>query len=203
LFASTSEVYGDAEVVPTPESYWGKVNPIGPRSCYDEGKRFAEALLVAYHNQYGLDVKIPRIFNSYGPRLREDGFYGRAMSRFIMQALMNRPITVYGDGKQTRSFCYVTDTVTGLMLLTANKKAKGEVVNVGNSQEVTILELAEKIKKITQCKSSVTFHPLPKDDPKRRCPSTSKLEALVGWKPQVRFEDGLRRTITWFSSKTP
>jgi UDP-glucuronate decarboxylase len=202
LFASTSEVYGDAEVVPTPESYWGKVNPIGPRSCYDEGKRFAEALLVAYHKQYGLDVKIPRIFNSYGPRLREDGLYGRAMSRFIMQALADDPITVYGDGKQTRSFCYVTDTITGLMLLTANEKAKGEAVNVGNAQEVTILELAKRIKEITRCKSPVTFHPLPKDDPKRRCPDTSKLQALVGWKPQVRFEDGLRRTITWFSSKT-
>lgn len=202
LFASTSEVYGDAAVVPTPESYWGKVNPIGPRSCYDEGKRFAEALLVAYHKEYGLDVKIPRIFNSYGPRLREDGLYGRAMSRFIMQALTNKPITVYGDGKQTRSFCYVTDTVTGLMLLTANKKAKGEVVNVGNAQEVTILELARRIKEITKCKSPVTFHPLPKDDPKRRCPDTTKLEAIVGWKPQIRYEDGLRRTVTWFSSKT-
>jgi UDP-glucuronate decarboxylase len=201
LFASTSEVYGDAEIVPTPENYWGKVNPIGPRSCYDEGKRFAEALLVAYHKQYGLDVKIPRIFNTYGPRLREDGLYGRAMSRFIMQALTDDSITVYGDGKQTRSFCYVTDTVTGLMLLTANKKAKGEVVNVGNSQEVTIIELANRIKEITRCKSPVTFHPLPKDDPKRRCPNTSKLETLVGWKPQFRFEDGLRRTITWFSSK--
>lgn len=202
LFASTSEVYGDAEVVPTAESYWGKVNPIGPRSCYDEGKRFAEALLVAYRKQYGLDVKIPRIFNSYGPRLREDGLYGRAMSRFIMQALTDDPITVYGDGKQTRSFCYVTDTVTGLMLLTTNKKAKGEVVNVGNAQEVTIIELARRIKEITKCRSPVTFHPLPKDDPKRRCPDTSKLETLVGWKPQVRFEDGLRRIITWFSSKT-
>ncbi|MBN1245722.1 SDR family oxidoreductase [Candidatus Bathyarchaeota archaeon] len=201
LFASTSEVYGDAEVVPTPESYWGKVNPIGPRSCYDEGKRFAEALLVAYHKQYGLDVKIPRIFNSYGPRLREDGLYGRAMSRFIAQARANDAITVYGDGKQTRSFCYITDTVTGLMLLTTNEKAKGEVVNIGNSKEMTILELAKRIKEITKCKSPVTFHPLPKDDPKRRCPYMSKLDALVGWKPQVKFEDGLRRTIKWFSSK--
>jgi UDP-glucuronate decarboxylase len=198
LFASTSEVYGDAEVVPTPESYWGKVNPIGPRSCYDEGKRFAEALLVAYYKQYGLDVKIPRIFNSYGPRLREDGLYGRAMSRFIMQALRNEPITVYGDGKQTRSFSYVTDTATGLMLLATSRKAKGEVVNVGNSQEVTILELAKRIKQITGCGSPVTFHPLPKDDPKRRCPDSSKLEKLVGWKPQVSFEDGLKRTIMWF-----
>ena len=201
LFASTSEVYGDAEVVPTPESYWGKVNPIGPRSCYDEGKRFAESLLMAYYKQYGLDVKIPRIFNSYGPRLREDGLYGRAMSRFIMQALTDKPITIYGDGKQTRSFCYITDTVTGLMLLATSDKATGEVVNVGNSQEVTILELANKIKELTKCGSSLTFHPLPKDDPKRRCPDTSKLEKLAGWKPQVEFEDGLKRTITWFSSK--
>jgi UDP-glucuronate decarboxylase len=199
LFASTSEVYGDAEVVPTPESYWGKVNPIGPRSCYDEGKRFAEALLIAYHKQYGLDVKIPRIFNSYGPRLREDGLYGRAMSRFIMQALANEPITVYGDGKQTRSFCYITDTVTGLMLLATCEKAKGEVVNVGNAREVTIIELAKKIKELTKCEPSLAFHPLPKDDPKRRCPDTSKLEDLVGWKPQVEFEKGLKRTIKWFS----
>jgi UDP-glucuronate decarboxylase len=201
LFASTSEVYGDAEVVPTPESYWGKVNPIGPRSCYDEGKRFAESLLMAYHKQYGLEVKIPRIFNSYGPRLREDGLYGRAMSRFIMQALTDKPITIYGDGKQTRSFCYITDTVTGLMLLATSDKATGEVVNVGNSLEVTILELANKIKKLTKCGSSLTFHPLPKDDPKRRCPDTGKLEKLVGWKPKIEFEDGLKRTITWFSRK--
>ena len=201
LFASTSEVYGDTEVIPTPETYWGKVNPIGPRSCYDEGKRFAEALLMAYSKQYGLDVRIPRIFNSYGPRLREDGLYGRAMSRFILQALTNQPITVYGDGKQTRSFCYITDTVTGLMLLTTNPKAKGEVVNVGNTQEITILELGQKIKEITKCKSNIEFHPLPKDDPKRRCPDTTKLEKLVGWKPNVTFEEGLKRTITWFSQK--
>ena len=201
LFASTSEVYGDAEVVPTPETYWGKVNPIGPRSCYDEGKRFAEALLMAYGKQYGLDVKVPRIFNSYGPRLREDGLYGRAMSRFILQATTNQPITVYGDGKQTRSFCYITDTVTGLMLLTATAKAKGEVVNIGNAHEVTILELAKKIQEVTKCKSTIEFHPLPKDDPKRRCPDTSRLEKLVGWKPNVSFEEGLKRTIAWFSQR--
>jgi UDP-glucuronate decarboxylase len=201
LFASTSEVYGDAEVVPTPESYWGKVNPIGPRSCYDEGKRFAEALLMAYVKQYGLDVKIPRIFNSYGPRLREDGLYGRAMSRFILQALTNEPITVYGDGKQTRSFCYVTDTVAGLLLLAASKKATGEVVNVGNGQELAILELANKIKEVTKCKSPVTFHPLPKDDPKRRCPDTSKLEKMVLWETSVSFDEGLKRMIMWFSHK--
>ena len=179
LFASTSEVYGDTEIIPTPESYWGKVNPIGPRSCYDEGKRFAEALLMAYGKQYGLNVRVPRIFNSYGPRLREDGLYGRAMSRFILQALTNQPITVYGDGKQTRSFCYITDTVTGLMLLMINPQAKREVVNVGNTQEVTILELAKKVKEATKCKSTIEFQSLPKDDPKRRCPDTASLRNLL------------------------
>lgn len=198
LFASTSEVYGDAEIVPTSESYWGRVNPIGPRSCYDEGKRFAEALLMAYCKQHGLDVRVPRIFNSYGPRLREDGFYGRAMSRFILQALTEKPITVYGDGKQTRSFCYITDTVTGLMLLMSNPNAKGEVVNIGNTQEITILELAEKIKEITKCKSAIEFYPLPRDDPKKRCPNISKLEALVGWKPNISFQEGLEKTVLWF-----
>lgn len=199
LFASTSECYGDAEVVPTPETYWGKVNPIGPRSCYDEGKRFAEALLMAYKKQYGLNVRVPRIFNSYGPRLREDGLYGRALSRFISQALTGQPITVYGDGKQTRSFCYISDTVTGLLLLTASGKAKGEVVNVGNSQEMTILELAQLIKKDTNTKSAIEFHPLPKDDPRRRRPDTAKLESLVGWKPNVPLDYGLKRTIAWFT----
>ena len=199
LFASTSETYGDTEIIPTPETYWGKVNPIGPRSCYDEGKRFAEALLIAYNKQYGLDVRIPRIFNSYGPRLREDGLYGRVMSRFIKQAITNQPMTVYGDGKQTRSFCYITDTITGIVLLTSIPKANGEVVNIGNDQEKTILEIAKIIKEITKCNSEVTFHPLPKDDPKRRCPDTTKLENLVGWKPNVGFEEGLKRTISWFS----
>lgn len=201
LLASTSEIYGDAEVVPTPETYWGNVNPIGPRSCYDEGKRFAEALFMAYHKQYGLDVKIARIFNTFGPRLREDGLYGRAVSRFIMQALKNKPITIYGDGTQTRSFCYISDTLTGLMLLTLNEKAKGEVVNVGNPQETTILQLAKKIKELTKSKSSLTFHPLPKDDPKRRCPDTSKMEKLLRWKPKISLEHGLTKTIVWFQRK--
>jgi len=201
VFASTSEVYGDAEVVPTPESYWGNVNPIGSRSCYDEGKRFAEALFMAYHKQYGLDVKIARIFNSFGPRLREDGFYGRAVSRFITQALKNKPITIYGDGKQTRSFCYITDTVVSLMLLTLNEKAKGEVVNVGNHQETIILQLAKKIKELTKSKSPLTFHPLPEDDPKRRCPDISKMLKLLGWKPKISLEQGLKRTIMWFQRK--
>jgi len=199
LFSSTSETYGDTKVIPTPETYWGNVNPIGPRSCYDEGKRFAEALLVAYSKQYNLDVRIPRIFNSYGPRLREDGLYGRALSRFIAQALAKQPITVYGDGKQTRSFCYISDTITGLLLLTTNPNAKGEVINVGNTQEITIQELAQKIKAITQSESPITFHPLPKDDPKRRCPDTTKLEKIVGWKPKIELQEGLQKTITWFT----
>ncbi len=198
LFASTSEVYGDAELIPTPETYWGKVNPIGPRSCYDEGKRFGEALLMAYYKEYGLDVKIPRIFNSYGPRLREDGLYGRALSRFILQALTNQPITVYGDGLQTRSFCYISDTVTGLMLLTATSKVKGEAVNLGNTKEVTILELAQRIKTVTGCSSDIVFQPKQVDDPQRRSPDTSKLESLVGWEPGVSFENGLKKTVDWF-----
>jgi UDP-glucuronate decarboxylase len=201
LFSSTSETYGDTEVIPTPETYWGKVNPIGPRSCYDEGKRFAEALLMAYSKQYGLDVRVPRIFNSYGPRLREDGLYGRALSRFILQALTNQHITVYGNGKQTRSFCYITDTVTGLLLLASGTKAKGEVVNIGNTKEITILELAQKIKETTRTKSNIEFYPLPKDDPKRRCPDTKKLEGLVDWRPSVGLEFGLERTVAWFSDR--
>jgi UDP-glucuronate decarboxylase len=202
LFASTSEVYGDAEVVPTPETYWGKVNPVGVRSCYDEGKRYTEALLVAYCKQYGLDVRLPRIFNTYGPRLREDGLYGRAMSRFIMQAQSGVPITVYGDGQQTRSFCYITDNVTGLLLLTQTAAAKGEAVNVGKPREVTILELAQKIQQATQASSPVTFRPVPKDDPKGRCPDITKLKQLVGWEPTVNFEEGLEKTVNWFAQLT-
>ena len=200
LFASTSEVYGDAQVVPTSESYWGNVNPIGPRSCYDEGKRFAEALFMAYHREYGLDVKVARIFNSYGPRIRADGPYARAVSRFITQALANQPITVYGDGTQTRSFCYITDTTLALLLLLINKKEKGEAVNIGNPEEITILELAQRIKQLTGSASRVTFHPLPVDDPRRRCPDISKAKKL-GWKPKVSMDRGLMRTIMWFRER--
>jgi len=201
LFASTSEVYGDAEVVPTPETYWGNVNPIGLRSCYDEGKRFAEALFMAYNKQYGLNVKIARIFNSFGPRLREDGLYGRVVSRFITQALTNEPITIYGDGTQTRSFCYITDTILVLLLLSANEKAKEQVVNVGNPQERTILELANKIKELSKSRSRLTFHPLPKDDPLRRCPDIGLAKRLLGWEPKISLEEGLGRTIAWFRRK--
>jgi len=201
LFASTSEVYGDAEVFPTPESYWGSVNPIGSRSCYYEGKRFAEALFMAYHRKYGLDVRVARIFNSYGPRLRAEGAYGRAVSRFIAQALANQPITVYGDGTQTRSFCYITDTAIGLLLLLANEGAKGGVVNIGNPEEVTILGLAQRIKQLTGGTSPITFHPLPEDDPRRRCPDLGRAEKLLRWKPKISLEQGLVRTIMWFRGK--
>ena len=202
LFASTSEVYGDAEIVPTPESYWGNVNPVGPRSCYDEGKRFAEALFMAYHKEYGLDVRVARIFNTYGPRIRADGLYARAMSRFTVQALSGNPITVYGDGTQTRSFCYVADTVLGLLLLSANRRAHGKIMNIGNTQEITILELARKIKKLAVSTSPITFHPLPKDDPKRRCPDISKAEKLLGWKPRAELEQDLQKSIMWFKTNT-
>ena len=201
LFASTSEVYGDADVFPTPESYWGSVNPIGSRSCYYEGKRFAEALFMAYHRKYGLDVRVARIFNSYGPRLRAEGAYGRAVSRFIAQALANQPITVYGDGTQTRSFCYITDTAIGLFLLLANEGAKGGVVNIGNPEEVTILGLAQRIKQLTGGASPITFHPLPEDDPRRRCPDLGRAEKLLRWKPKISLEQGLVRTIMWFRGK--
>jgi UDP-glucuronate decarboxylase len=201
LFASTSEVYGDAQMIPTPETYWGNVNPIGVRSCYDEGKRFGEALFMAYYRQYGLDVRIARIFNSYGPRLRSEGAYGRAVSRFITQALTGQPLTVYGDGMQTRSFCYISDTVTGLFLFLMSEKIRGEVVNIGNPEEITILELAQRIKRLTNSASPITFHSLPKDDPKRRCPDINNAQKLLGWKPKISLEDGLVRTITCFKGK--
>lgn len=198
LFASSSEVYGRAEVVPTPETYSGNVSPIGPRSCYDEGKRFGEALSMAYHRKYGLDTRIVRIHNTYGPRLRADGAYARALSRFIVQSLRDEDITVYGDGSQTRSFCYVTDTVRGILLTLLSNKLKGDVINIGSQQETTILGLAKKIQKIVGSKPKITFHPLLEDDPKRRCPDISKAKRLLGWAPKISLHEGLARTIEWF-----
>lgn len=198
MFASSSEVYGDAQVVPTPETYWGNVNSIGVRSCYDEGKRFGEAMFMAYHRQYGLNVRIARIFNTFGPRLRAEGTYGRAVSRFTVQALAEKPITVYGDGTQTRSFGYATDTVLGLLLFCAEEGASGEVLNIGSPKEITILELAHETKRRIGSASPITFHPLSKDDPKRRCPDISKAERLLGWGPKFNFKLGLHRTILWF-----
>jgi len=198
LFASTSEVYGDATFIPTPETYWGVVNPIGVRSCYDEGKRFGEALVMAYHREYCLDTRIVRIYNTFGPRLRADGYYARALSRFIEQAMKGEDITVYGDGTQTRAFCYVTDTVTGILLTLLSKRSRGDVINIGNQQEITILELAKRILKVVGSKSKITFKPLPKDDPKRRCPDTTKAKLSLNWTPKTSFDVGLARTVEWF-----
>jgi len=201
LYTSTSEVYGDAKVIPTPEDYWGNVNPIGPRSCYDEAKRFGEALFMSYYRKYGVDVRIARIFNTYGPRLREDSAYGRAVSRFISQALRGDDITVYGDGEQTRSFCYVTDMTVGLYLMLTREGVKGQVVNLGNPRETTINELAELIKRITNSRSRIVHLPPVPDDPRRRCPDISRATELLGWRPRVSLEDGLRRTVEWLKRK--
>lgn len=198
IAASTSEIYGDPQVVPTPESYYGYANSIGIRSCYDEGKRFAEALCMAYFRQHKVDVRLPRIFNSYGPRIRADGLYGRALPRFISQALRNEPITIYGDGKQTRSFCYVTDTIRGLLKCAVNDAARGLVFNIGNQDELTILDLANKIIKAANSGSTLSFSPLMQDDPKRRCPDISRAKEVLGWRPSVSIDDGLKRTLAWF-----
>ena len=202
LYSSTSEVYGDAKVIPTSEDYWGYVNPIGVRSCYDEGKRFAEALCVAYYREHGLDVRIARIFNTYGPRLdwKSPG-YGRVVIKFIIQALENKPITIYGDGSQTRSFCYVSDTVEAITRMLANNKIKGEVINIGNPLEVTINDLAKLIIELTSSKSSMSYLPPRPDDPRRRCPDISKITKLLGWKPKVDLRLGLTKTIKWIKYK--
>ena len=194
FLASTSEVYGDPQVHPQPESYWGNVNPIGPRGVYDEAKRFAEAITMAYHRHHGLDVRIVRIFNTFGPQMRPDD--GRSVSNFIVQALEGRPITVYGDGQQTRSFCYVSDLVDGLVRLFQSEERYP--VNLGNPVELTMLEFAERIQRLTGTKSALEFHPLPQDDPKRRQPDISKAKAVLGWEPKVLLEDGLRETVAYF-----
>ena len=201
FYSSTSEVYGDALVIPTPESYWGNVSSTGPRSCYDEGKRFGEALIMAYHRAYGLDARMVRIFNTYGPRLRADGYYGRALSRFISQALSGSDITVHGKGEQTRSFSYVTDTVRAMLLTLKESGMRGQVVNVGNPYEVTILELAQKIKAVTQSGSRITFQPRPTHDPQRRAPNIARAKELLGWSPSVPLDEGLKKTIEWFRNR--
>lgn len=198
LQASTSEVYGDPIVHPQEESYWGNVNPIGLRSCYDEGKRCAETLFMDYHRQNKVDIKIIRIFNTYGPRMRPDD--GRVVSNFIMQALKGEDITIYGDGKQTRSFQYVDDLVEGMIRMMASDNFIGPV-NLGNPREFTMIELAEMILKITGSKSKLIFKPLPADDPKQRKPDISLAkERLNGWEPQIRLEEGLIETINYFKS---
>jgi UDP-glucuronate decarboxylase len=203
LFSSTSEIYGDAKIIPTPEEYWGNVNPIGPRSCYDESKRFSEALFIAYQKQYGLDTRILRIFNTYGPRIRADGFYARVIPRFIIQALNNKDITVYGNGTQTRSFCYISDTIEAIILTIYKKEAKNEVINIGNPKEIKIIEIAEKIKLLTKSNSKIIFKPLPPDDPKRRCPDISKAKKILNWYPKIELDEGLIKTIQWFIKFLP
>jgi UDP-glucuronate decarboxylase len=195
LFTSTSEIYGDSEVFPTPETYHGNVNSIGVRGCYDEAKRAGEALCMAYLRQYNLDVRIARIFNTYGPRMRHDGFYGRVVPRFLQQALNNEPITIFGDGSQTRSFCYITDQVNGLLKLISRDNLKGEVINIGNPKELTIVDLAKLVLSITNSKSVLDFFPLPPDDPKRRFPDIHKAISLLDWQPKINLEDGLMRMI--------
>ena len=194
FLASTSEVYGDPLVHPQTESYWGNVNPIGPRSVYDEAKRFAEALTMAYHHRHDLDTRIIRIFNCYGPRLRFND--GRVVSNFIWQALMNKPLTIYGDGSQTRSFQYVSDLVEGIVRLLGVKHH--QPVNLGNPQERTVLELAKLIKELTGSKSEIEFKPLPEDDPKRRLPDITKAKQLLNWTPDKDILEGLNSTISWY-----
>jgi UDP-glucuronate decarboxylase len=201
LYASTSEIYGNPPVVPTPETYNGNVNPIGPRSCYDEAKRCGESYVIAYRMQHNLDTRIARIFNTYGPRMRADDIYGRVVPRFIEQALKGEPITVFGDGTQTRSFCYVTDQIEGLLRLASLEEAEGEVVNIGNEEEVRIIELAETIKKLANSESGIVFSELPRDDPRKRKPDISKAKRIIGWKPKVGLEEGLKMTIEWFKEK--
>jgi dTDP-glucose 4,6-dehydratase len=194
LLASTSEVYGDPLVHPQNEEYWGNVNPIGPRGVYDEAKRFAEAITMAYHRTHKVETRIVRIFNTYGPRMRLND--GRVVPNFISQALKDEPLTVYGDGSQTRSFCYVSDLVEGIARLLRSDYSGP--VNCGNPIETTILEFAERIKALTKSKSEIVFRPLPVDDPKVRQPDISRAKKLLGWEPTVALEDGLRRTIDYF-----
>lgn len=197
LLASTSEVYGDPLVHPQKEDYWGNVNPIGPRGVYDEAKRFAEALTMAYHNAHGLDTRIVRIFNTYGPRMRLHD--GRVVPTMIYQALTGQPITVFGDGSQTRSFCYVDDEVEGIYRL--YKSDCVEPVNIGNPHEMTVLQFAETILRLTGSKSDLVFQPLPVDDPHKRQPDITKAKALLDWEPKVTLEEGLKRTIEHYKAK--
>jgi len=213
LLASTSEVYGDPQVHPQPESYWGHVNPVGPRGVYDEAKRFAEAITMAYHRYHAVDTRIVRIFNTYGPRMRPND--GRVVSNFIVQALKGEPLTIYGDGKQTRSFCYVSDLIDGILRLLTKERverpsrasAAEDVqtdddinwpVNIGNSGEFTVAQLAEKVLVLTGSKSPVEHRPLPIDDPQIRQPDNARARRLLGWEPRVELEEGLKKTIEYF-----
>lgn len=196
--ASTSEIYGDPEIHPQPESYFGRVNPISPRSCYDEGKRCAETLFFDYHRQHNLDIKVVRIFNTYGPRMHPND--GRVVSNFIVQALRGEDITIYGDGEQTRSFCYVSDMIDGFVRMMNSERDFSGPVNMGNPKECTMLELAEKVLRLTTSKSRLTFKPLPTDDPRQRQPDITLAKKKLGWAPTVSLEDGLQETISYFKS---
>ena len=196
FMASTSEVYGDPQIHPQPESYWGHVNPVGPRGVYDEAKRYAEAMTMAYHRFHGLDTRIVRIFNTYGPRMRPRD--GRAVSTFIVQALNGEPLTVHGDGSQTRSFCYVDDLIEGFVRLLAS--GEHDPVNIGNPEEYTVLELAQMVKELTGSASEIVFEPRPVDDPSVRRPDITRARDLLGWEPRVPVREGLERTIAWFRS---
>jgi nucleoside-diphosphate-sugar epimerase len=199
LLASTSEVYGDPLRHPQRETDWGNVNPIGIRACYDEAKRFAEALTMEYARKYRLNVRIVRIFNTYGPRLQKDD--GRVISNFICQALRRKPLTIYGSGKQTRSFCYVSDMVDGLIRAAFRPKTAGEVFNLGNPREFTMLEAAEMVQKLIGRELGVSYQPLPGDDPRRRRPDIAKARGVLGWEPKVMLREGLSKTIAWFKEK--
>lgn len=200
LYTSTSEIYGNPHVVPTSENYYGNVNPIGPRGCYDESKRCGEAFIVAYRKQFGLDARIARIFNTYGPRIRFDGIYARALPRFINQAMNAQPITIFGDGMQTRSFTYVTDQIAGLIRLAALDEARDAVVNLGSDIETTIKDMAYLVLKATGSQSGITYHPLPDDDPLRRRPDITRARELLGWRPKISLAEGLDRTLAWYRS---
>jgi dTDP-glucose 4,6-dehydratase len=197
LVTSTSECYGDPLVHPQVETYWGNVNPVGPRSCYDESKRYAEAITMAYHRLHGVRTNIARIFNTYGPRMQLQD--GRVVPAFLDQALRGEPITIFGDGSQTRSFCYVRDMVDGLTRLMMSDERYP--VNLGNPQELTILQFADKIRELTGARVPLKFEPLPEDDPKRRQPDITKARTVLGWSPRVGLEQGLRETVTWFQEK--
>jgi dTDP-glucose 4,6-dehydratase len=194
FLASTSEVYGDPQVHPQPESYWGHVNPVGPRGCYDEAKRFAEAMTMAYHRYHGVDTRIVRIFNTYGPRMRPRD--GRVVSNFIVQAISGEPLTIYGDGSQTRSFCYVSDEVEGIYRLFMN--GDSEPTNIGNPNEFTVRQLAELVVDLTGTKSQIVSRPLPTDDPKVRQPDITRARTMLGWEPEVALKDGVVKTIEYF-----
>ena len=197
LLASTSEVYGDPQISPQPEAYWGHVNPVGPRGCYDEAKRFAEAMTMAYHRHHGVNTGIVRIFNTYGPRMRPDD--GRVIPTFLLQAIRGEPLTVHGTGMQTRSFCYIDDLVEGLVRLL--RSDLHDPVNLGNPEEVRVLELAHHVLELTRSRSPFAYTPLPQDDPTRRCPDITRARTHLGWDPRVALRDGLTRTLDWLAAR--